>query len=848
MSNVTNSKVTTSNEARSNNNGQTDPDEITQNNFIENIMIDVRYAFSRFIASPLTTLIIIITLALSIGATTAIFSVVNGLMFSATPFKDSEQLVILQQQNLTKDQTYGFSASEMFDFQSQSKSFENMAEYHNMTFTMYGHDDPVRVRTGVVSSNFFNMLNLTPILGRTFTDSEDDLGAEPLLVLTYEFWQSEFNGQDDVINQSVEFNNRSHKIIGVLPHFPQFPDVNDVYMAIPSCPFRSGEHAVSNRSMRMMSAFAKIKPDSSLTAVNSEVADIAKRLSSKYPEAYPENSDISATALSLNDELVKSSRPYLYTLLATTLLLFLIASANVTNLTLSQHSKRKREFAVRASLGASKSRLAQLLLTESLLLALVGGGLGLLLAFLGLDFLKGFAANFSSLSSEITIDTRVMLFALAISTISGIIAGIVPSFAKVNLVSSLKEGGKSSYSTDHGFLRNTLLICQFALSLTLLIAAGLTIKSLHNLQNIDSGFNAKSVNVAQLDLNWTVYNNAQSRWQISQQILQEVRKLPYLTSSALSMTYPNDTVGINYGSIRQAIQFDDRDYNPDEVPANTFSRPITDGYFETIGSRLLRGRSFSIDDDNKAPNVVIINNKFAQKNWPDESPINKAISLNQGETWLTIVGVVEDINEQGASNEASFQIYKPMAQSPAGHIAILAKQLDKQDDASVTTFTQDIKEIIAQLDDRQPLSKFETLQQAVDNSISLQRFLAQLLTIFSIIALVITVSGVSGVMSYMVNLRTREIGIRMAIGADKVKVITLILSYGVKLTLVGLVIGIAGAYFSGRWLSTQLFEINAFDIVIYGTALMTLLVISTLACLLPAWRASSIPPIHALKQ
>lgn len=844
MSKLTLSQVTTSHEVRSNENGQTDTDDITQNNVIENIMIDVRYAFARFIASPVTTLIIIITLALSIGATTAIFSVVNGLMFSATPFKDSEQLVILQQQNLTNDQTYGFSASEMFDYQNQSQSFENMAEYHNMTFTMYGHDDPVRVRTGVVSSNFFNMLNLAPILGRTFTEAEDDLGAEPLLVLTYEFWQSEFNGQDDVINQSVEFNNRSHKIIGVLPHFPQFPEVNDVYMAIPSCPFRSSENAVSNRSMRMMSAFAKIKPNASLAEVNTEVADIAKRLSNKYPEAYSENVDISATALSLNDELVRSSRPYLYTLLATTLLLFLIASANVTNLTLSQHSKRKREFAVRASLGASKARLAQLLLTESLLLALLGGGFGLLLAFLGLDFLKDFAANFSSLASEITIDTTVMLFALAISTISGIIAGIVPSFAKVNLVSSLKEGGKSSYSTDHGFLRNTLLICQFALSLTLLIAAGLTIKSLNNLQNIDSGFNAKSVNVAQVDLNWTVYNNEQSRRQISQQILQEVRKLPYLTSSALSMTYPNDTVGLNFGRIRQAIQFDDRDYNPDDVPTNTFSRIVTDGYFDTIGSRLLLGRKFTVDDDDKAPNVVIVNNKFSEKNWPNESPINKAISLNQGETWLTIVGVIEDIHEQGASNEASVQIYRPMAQSPVGHIVILGKQ----DGSTATNFKKDIKEIIAQLDDRQPLSKFETLQQAVDNSISLQRFLAQLLTIFSIIALVITVSGVSGVMSYMVNLRTREIGIRMAIGADKVKVITLILFYGVKLTLVGLVLGIAGAYFSGNWLSSQLFEINAFDMVIYGAALITLLVISTLACLLPAWRASSIPPIHALKQ
>ena len=351
MSKVTMSNVTTSNEVMPNNYGQTasDNDHIIQNNFIENIVLDICYAFSRFVASPVTTLIIIITLALSIGATTAIFSVVNGLMFSATPFKDGENLVILQQQDLSTDQSYGFSASEMFDYKNQAQSFENMAEYHNMTFTMYGHDEPIRVRTGVVSSNFFNMLNLTPILGRIFTDSEDELGAEPLVVLTYEFWKSEFNGQEDVINKSVEFNNLSHKIIGVLPHFPQFPDVNDAYMTIPSCPWRSSDNAQSNRSMRMMSAFAKMKPDYSLVAVNTEMAGIAKRLSNNYPEAYSENADFSATALSLNDELVRSSRPYLYTLLATTLLLFLIASANVTNLTLSQHSKRKREFAVRAS-------------------------------------------------------------------------------------------------------------------------------------------------------------------------------------------------------------------------------------------------------------------------------------------------------------------------------------------------------------------------------------------------------------------------------------------------------------------------------------------------------------------
>jgi len=822
-------------------------DDSGKNNFIENMLIDTRYALSRFIAQPITTIIILLTLALSIGATTAIFSVVNGLLFQATPFKDSERLVVLAQRDITKDQNYGFSATEMSDYQTQAQTFENMAEYHNMTFTMYGHNDPIRVRTGVVSSNFFNMLNLTPILGRTFTETEDDIGAEPLVLLTYEFWQSEFNGQDDVINQSVEFNNRSHKIIGVLPHFPQFPDVNDVYMAVPSCPWRSSENALSNRSMRMMTSFAKIKPDYQLEDVNTEVNNIARGLGNSYPEAYSENAEMSANALSLHDELVKDSRPYLYTLLATTLLLFLIASANVTNLTLSQHSKRKREFAVRSSLGASKARLAQLLLTESLLLSLLGGGLGLVFAFLGLDFLKDFAANFSTLSNEITIDSNVMLFAFAISTLSGIIAGIVPSFTKVNLVSSLKEGGKSSYSTDHGVLRNGLLICQFALSLTLLIAAGLTIKSLNNLQNIDAGFTANNINISQIDLNWTVYNTAQQRWQISQQILQEVRKLPYVSTSALSMTYPNDTVAANFNGIRQAIQLDDRDFNPDDVLSNAFIRPITDGYFATLDSQLVQGRAFSSDDDDKAQNVAIINEKLAKKWWPNESAINHNISFDQGQTWLTIIGVVENIHEQGVAVEPSFQIYRAMAQAPVPHIAILAKHQEGNLEAVNRNFNQDIKNIVAQLDNRQPLSKFETLQQAVDNSVSLQRFLAQLLTIFSIIALIITISGVSGVMSYMVNLRTREIGIRMAIGADKAKVITLILSYGIQLTVIGLFIGVVTAYFSGDWLSAQLFGINAFDAVIYSTALITLLFISILACLLPAWRASSIPPMRALK-
>jgi len=311
------------------------------------------------------------------------------------------------------------------------------------------------------------------------------------------------------------------------------------------------------------------------------------------------------------------------------------------------------------------------------------------------------------------------------------------------------------------------------------------------------------------------------------------------------MTYPNDTVAINRNNIRQAIQLDDRAFDGDDILSNGVFRSVSDGYFATINSKLIQGRTFTADDDEQGANVIIINKKLSDKWWPNESAINHQLSFDQGTTWYNIVGIIENIHERGAAIEPDFQIYQAIAQAPMSHIAILAKYENSE---LAVNFNDDIKNIIAQLDNRQPISKFETLQQAVDNSVSLQSFLAQLLTIFSIIALLITISGVSGVMSYMVNLRTREIGIRMAIGADKTKVMVLILSYGLKLTLLGLTIGVIAAYFSGDWLSAQLFDIQPFNLSIYSAALGVLMVISVVACLLPAWRASSIPPMRALKQ
>ncbi|TQV86862.1 ABC transporter permease [Aliikangiella coralliicola] len=809
---------------------------------MENIELDIRYALGRFRAQPISTLVIVLMLALGIGATSAIFSVVNGLLLQATPFDDSDRLVILEQIEKNTGRRLGLSVPELFDYREQSSNFESIAEYHNMTFTMYGQDDPLRVRTGVVSANFFDILGIQPILGRLFNTDEDAIGAEPLVILTYEFWQKEFAGRKDITNLSVEMNNRAHKVIGVLPHFPQFPDVNDVYMAVPSCPWRSSEGALTNRGMRMMRSFAKLKSEATFTQVNQELSSISDRLYQAYPDAYTNQSPLDAQVLSLNEELVKENRPYLLTLLATTLLLFLIACANVTNLTLSQHAKRQREFAVRASLGASRWRLAQLLLTESILLALVGGLLGLTAAYLGLDFLKSFASHFTSLASEISLDTNVMLFALVVSILAGIISGLMPSLSQPNLTSALKEGGKASFSTRNGVVRNSLLVFQFALSLTLLVGAGLSLKSLNKLQNVDGGFNSEKVEIVQMDLNWSVYENPRQRWQFSQKLLSEVKQLPYVESVGLGMTYPMDTVAVNFGNLRQALRLDDRDYNPDDVLENAVTRRVSHGYFETIGARLLQGRFIRVEDDEAARRVAVINRSLAEHLWPNKSAINHRISFDNGENWVTIIGVVGDIKERLLSSPADFQIYFSMAQFPVGHFGILAKTKQAGVD-----FTADIRDIVAQLDSRQPLSKSESLQQAVDNSISLQQFVTQLLGIFSGLALLITISGISGVMGYLVNIRSREVGIRMAIGADKSSVIKLILTYGLKLTLLGLLLGFITAFCGGVHLTEYLFESEAFDLGVYATALSILLIVSIVACFTPAYKASSIEPMRALK-
>jgi predicted permease len=446
-----------------------------------------------------------------------------------------------------------------------------------------------------------------------------------------------------------------------------------------------------------------------------------------------------------------------------------------------------------------------------------------------------------------------------VSLATGIIAGILPSLAKQQLVTALKEGGKSSYSTRGGPVRSGLLIAQFSLSLTLLVAAAMAIKSLQEIREVDPGYITSNVKAIQLDLNWTTYGDNASRWQVTQSIMNALENLNEVSKAAAAFTYPMDTVMAGFGQIRQSISLDDRPFNPNDILSNTYSRSVSYNYFDVLGIQLKQGRPFSRHDTADDLRVIIINQSLAKQYWPDESAVNHKVSFDNGASWNTIVGVVDDVLEQGLNVDATNQIYRPMAQSPSLHVALLVKTTEDKTGANVNAgvshadltlnrrFQDNVREIIRLEDVQQAISKIESLQQALVNSMSLQTFIAQVLTVFAGIAMFITVSGISGVLGYMVSVRTREIGIRMAIGANQRDVLLMILLYGLKLSVTGLALGIVGAWWIAEQLNEHLYNVSSHDVGIYIISLTIMLAVTIGASLLPSYQASTMNPNRALK-
>lgn len=807
---------------------------------MEALIRDIKYAFRRLLSQPGSSLIILLTLAFGIGANTSIFSLVNGVVFRDLPFKRGGDIVEVRQQALKAGvENASASVLEIQDYREQASSLEDVVEYHFMYFFIEGNA-PALVKTGIVSANYFDFLGVAPMLGRGFAASDDKPGAEPVLILSNEFWNSQFGGDEKVIGKIVEMNGKANRVVGVLPKMPHFPEINDIYMPTSGCPMRSDPEFAANRNSRMMSIYGRLKPGANLGQAASEVGLIAQRLNSTYPTIYPENIGFSAKVLSLQDELTKDIRPSLYLLLAASLLVLLITCANVVNLTLAQQSKRQKELAVRAALGADRRDIARKLLIESMILALAGGLGGLLLAYFSLDLLASFASTFTSRASEVSIDGTALAFNLVVSILTGVVVGLVPVFGKQDIVTGLKEGGAhATLSRQRQAVRKTLIVAQIAVAFVLVTGAGLMIRSFVALQAIDPGFKSEDVTAVTVPLNWSKYGTPDSVTNFVKQLKAELGGSPEVDGLSFTTAYPFGS-GVGTSMDGTSLTFDDRPGDAGSVRVN--SRSVTGNYFELLGIPLFEGRSITDSDDEHAPSVAVVNKTMAEKYWPGQSPLNKRISPDAGKTWYSVIGVAGDVKGAALDKPVVEEFYVSFPQSPSQSVNVLVKS--KADARKVGSLARGA---VSRLDPEQPVTKVVTLREALAETMSSPRMLSQVLSLFSFIALAISMAGVSGLLAYTVSQRTKEIGIRMALGAEAGFVRRLVLRQGLTLVVTGLVIGIVASLVLGRLMNSLMYGTSPMDPATYVVVTLVLLAASLAACWVPATRASRLDPNAALR-
>jgi predicted permease len=806
---------------------------------------DVRYALRMLRKNPGYATVAVLTLALGIGANSAIMSVVSAVLLRPLPYQNDSQLLVLHQNaSQAGAGDMGFSVPEIKDYRRQSASFSSLVEYHSMRFTLFSKDDATRVRAGVVSTGFFGMFGVKPILGRDFVEADDRQGAPAVLLLSYEYWKAHAAGDPNIVGRTFEMNDRVHTVIGVLPPVPQYPNENDVYMPTSACPFRGSPGMQANREGRMMNVFGRLKPDVTPEHAQTELRTVAARLENDYPKSYPKDLGFTATSGLLREEVTHRARLTLWVLLGAAACVLLIACANVANLTLSRMSARERELTVRSALGAGKGRLLRQLATESLIVGLAAAALGILFASQTLRLLAVFTARLTSRAREIHMDWTVLLFALAIAVGTSIIFGSISAlYSREDLGGGLKDGApNSTIGRRRSRARSALVVWQVAFSLVLLIGAGLMLRSLMKLQQVDPGFVPNRVLALTVDLNWSKYKNRNERREVSRRLLEKIQSQPGVLSATISSSYPLDPDNSGMGGWTGGFQIEGRELRPADSPRMASLRAATPDYFKTLGIRLIKGRTFAASDNEKAPLAVVINQSMARHYWKDEDPIGRRISFDRGDSWAKILGIVGDVREFGLEQPAGDEAYLALDQNPA-----LGSVLARTDRDPMALATQ-LRLAVREIDPQTAIPNVETLDQASHNAVESPRVLADLLGIFAALVLVIAAAGVGGMLALAVNQRWNEIGIRVALGAKPADVVGMILRQGMVLVVAGLGVGVLAALALTRLMRTLLFEVQPADPFTFAGVSLTLAAVALMACYLPARRALRVDPLLALRR
>ena len=798
---------------------------------IADMLRDSRFAVRQLMGTPGFTIVAILTLALGIGATTAIFSVVNGVLLRPLPFPDADRLVRVHEV-VPQYGRFSVAPATFLDWRQQSTVFEGLAAYSGGSVTFSGSDGPERLPAAMVSAELFDVLSVQPALGRTFTKEEDAPGKNAVVVLSHGLWQRRFGSDPGVLGSSVALSGRPVTIIGVMPADFYFPArTTELWIPLAINP------ANATRGGHFLGVVARTRADVTIEQAAVEIKTISERLAREYPA---NSANESAEIVPLLDQIVGPIRPALLTLLAAVGVVVLIACANVANLLLVRATVREKEIAIRTAIGAGRRRLVLQMLAESLVLAVAGGVIGLLLSYLAIPLIRTLSAGGIPRVADVAIDGKVLAFVAGVSVLTGLFFGLAPAWqaSRATIGSILKEGGRGSSSSGGRWLRNGLLVAEVALSIVLLVGAALLLRSFSRLTSVDPGFDADKILAFQVALPPAAYPEEHNRVTFFESLLQKLEELPQVTAAGMVQALPIRSDYVLAFSIQGRPAA-----NPGEAPSANH-RSISPGYFQTLGIPLLRGRTFNERDSEKMPMVAIVDQAFADRHFAGEDPIGSGIDIGNGtDGFYEIVGVVGNVHQASLEAAPTPTMYIPFRQEVFSSMSIVVRT-----DGDPAQLAGASRQAVREIDSGLPAYQMAPLTEIVSESVAQRRFSMLLLGLFALIALFLASVGLYGVVAYTVSRRTQEIGLRMAIGAQAGEVMRMVLSGGMKLALLGVVIGTAAALALSRLVTSMLYEVTAFDPLSYLATGLILLAVAALACYVPARRAMRIDPIAALRQ
>lgn len=801
---------------------------------------ELRYAVRALASAPGFTLVFVLTLGLGIGANTAIFSLARGVLLRPIPHGGGEALVHVRQTAVVTalpDAT--FSVPEVRDYRVAAETVEGFGEFSALTFTMLGLDEPRRVRAGIVSGNYFDVLGLTPVRGRLMQSEDDGHTADPVMVLTHDFWRRVFGSDPGVVGRTFRMNGRSVSVIGVLEPVPHFPERTDVFVNTVTSPHHMSAAMTDDRQHRMTQVFARLAPGSSIEAATAELDGIAARLAREYPEAYVDVPGARVSITTLKDELTVRARPTLFALLATGTFVLLIACANVANLTVSRTLRREKQLALRSALGASRSRLRWLLLSENLLLALAGVVVGLGFTKASWSLLVNFAARFTPRASEIALDGLVLGFTVAVAVAAAVISALAPRLPSPGTGGGVRTTG----GTHQRALQRGLVVAQLTVSFVLLVGAGLLVRTLQNLQRVDTGFAIENVLSMEIPLSRGGRTLDDIRG-FYDDVVREARALPGVASVATTSRIPLAGSPVLFEVGVEGFQLD-----PEASVPRADYRSVSEDYFDTMDIPLVRGRGFRPTDHSESTLVAIINESMARYYFGDRDPIGRRIRWSDKQIrfigisgeWRTVVGVAADTKDAALDQSPGHVVYQPFDQEPWAGGLLVRSRVDP------ASLAPRLVGIVRDLAADQPVENVQTLRELRAETVGPERLNATLIGGFAVLAALIAAVGVFGVLAFSVSQRTKEFGVRLSFGADTGSLRRLVLGEGFRIQLVALLLGVVASLGLAQFLRGFLFGIEPVDPLTLVSVAALLTVVALVASWAPAERASRVEPVEVLR-